>query len=86
VAAEGLAVKRPARILAGAAVPGIPAAVAGVSVRALAGTVLAVMIVVAALCWVIADPDRTGRLVELIAAARGRGGMTHAATITTDRR
>jgi hypothetical protein len=50
-----------------------PVALAGLTAPAWAGTVLVVLIVVAALCWTITDSDRSGRLAMLIEASRGKG-------------
>lgn len=49
----------------------IPLALAGLSARGLAGIVLIVLIVVAALCWTITDARRSHRLAMLIRAVRG---------------
>jgi hypothetical protein len=49
----------------------VPVALAGVSWHAVAGVVLAVLIVVAAGCWVLASNGRTRRLAMLIGACRG---------------
>lgn len=46
-------------------------ALAGLGVRDLAGALVAVLIVVAALCWVLADEDRSRRLAQIIGAWRG---------------
>lgn len=51
----------------------VPVALAGLGTPALAGTALVVLIVAAALCWIIADAGRTGRLAMLIDASRGNG-------------
>jgi hypothetical protein len=50
---------------------GIPAAVAALSGRALAAAVLGLVVIVAGLCWVIADTGRSGRLALLITVVRG---------------
>ena len=64
---------RAARVVRRAAAAGlaVPAAVAGVSWHALAALVLAVLIVVVAVCWAIADGSRARRLALLIRACRG---------------
>jgi hypothetical protein len=49
----------------------VPVALAGVSWPAFTGVVLAVLIVVAAGCWVLADSGRARRLATLIRAWRG---------------
>lgn len=49
----------------------IPVALAGMSWLVLAGVFLAVLIAVAAGCWVLADPGRARRLATLIRAWRG---------------
>ena len=66
----------------------VPMALAGLGAPALAGTALVVLIVVAALCWTIADTDRTGRLAMLIDASRGNGrqGQRALPAAGTDRR
>ena len=46
-------------------------ALAGLGVRDLAGALAAVLIVVAALCWVLADEDRSRRLAQILGAWRG---------------
>jgi hypothetical protein len=51
----------------------VPVALAGLSAPAMVGTVLVVLIVVAALCWTITDSGRSQRLAMLIHACR-RGG------------
>ena len=51
----------------------VPVALAGLDLPALAGTALVMLIVVAALCWIISDADRTGRLAMLIDATRSNG-------------
>ena len=48
-----------------------PGALAGLGVRDLAGVLAAVLIGVVALCWVLADEDRSWRLAEIIGAWRG---------------
>ena len=50
----------------------VPAVLAGLSLHALAGAVgvQVVLIVMAALCWTIADTDRSQRLAMLISACR----------------
>jgi hypothetical protein len=55
-----------------ASLAAIPIAIAGLSIHAILGMVLAVLIVVAALCWAIADPGRAQRLSMIIAASRGK--------------
>ena len=45
-------------------------ALAGLGVRDLAGTLAVVLIVVAALCWVLADEDRSRRLAGILGAWR----------------
>ncbi len=51
----------------------ISAAVAGLGGWAVAGAVLVVVVIfVLALCWVIANADRSDRLAALITAAAGR--------------
>jgi hypothetical protein len=49
----------------------VPVALAGVGWQAVAAIVLAVVIVVAAVCWAIADVGRARRLATLIRAWRG---------------
>lgn len=51
----------------------VPAVLAGLSVRDLAGVLVVVVIVVAAVCWVITDTGRTKRLTMLIKACRESG-------------
>ena len=46
-------------------------ALAGLGVRDLAGVLVVVLIVVAALCWVLADEDRSRRLAGILGAWRG---------------
>ena len=46
-------------------------ALAGLGVRDLAGALVAVLILVVALCWVLADEDRSRRLAEIVGAWRG---------------
>lgn len=46
-------------------------ALAGLSVRDLAGALAVTLIVVVALCWVLADEDRSWRLAEILGAWRG---------------
>ena len=55
------------------ALTAVPVALAGFGAPALAGALLVVLIVVAAICWTITDADRTGRLAMLIDASRGNG-------------
>jgi hypothetical protein len=55
------------------ALTAVPLALARLGAPALAGTALVVLIVVAALCWIIADAGRSGRLAILIDASRGNG-------------
>lgn len=50
---------------------GIPAAAAVLSDWALAVAALGLVVITAGLCWVIADAGRSGRLAQLITAARG---------------
>jgi hypothetical protein len=56
---------------AAGALAAVPAALVGMSWHALAGVALAVLIVVAAGCWVLASNGRTRRLALLIHAWRG---------------
>ena len=49
----------------------VPVVLAGMTWPAVAGIVLAVLIVVAAGCWVLADSGRARRLATLIRAWRG---------------
>lgn len=44
---------------------------AGLGMRDLAGALAVVLIVVVAVCWVLADEDRSRRLAEIIGAWRG---------------
>jgi hypothetical protein len=46
-------------------------ALAGLGVRDLAGALAVVVIVVVALCWVLADEDRSRRLAGILGAWRG---------------
>jgi hypothetical protein len=46
-------------------------ALAGLSVRDLAGALAAMLIVVFVLCWVLRDEDRSRRLTQIIGAWRG---------------
>ena len=46
-------------------------ALAGLGVRDLAGALAVVLIVVVALCWVLADEDRSRRLTGILGAWRG---------------
>jgi hypothetical protein len=46
-------------------------ALAGLGVRDLAGALAVVLIVVAALCWVLADEDLSRRLAGILGAWRG---------------
>ena len=46
-------------------------ALAGLGVRDLAGALAVVLIVVVALCWVLADEDRSRRLAGILGAWRG---------------
>jgi len=46
---------------------------AGLGLHALTAGVLIVLIIVAALCWVIVDTGRSRRLAMLIRAWRGKG-------------
>jgi hypothetical protein len=46
-------------------------ALAGLGMRDLAGALVVVLIVVVALCWVLANEDRSQRLAQIIAAGRG---------------
>ena len=58
---------------AAGALAAVPAALAGVSWRTLAGMTLAVLIFAAALCWTITDSGRSRRLAMLIrSVARSR--------------
>jgi hypothetical protein len=50
----------------------VPALLAGFAAHALTGAVLVVLILVAAVCWTITDPERSQRLATLIKAFRGR--------------
>jgi hypothetical protein len=59
------------RRAAAGAVVAIPAAVIWLSAGGSVDPVLVVLIVVAALCWVIIDPGRSKRLTMLIQAWRG---------------
>jgi hypothetical protein len=59
------------RRAAGGALTAVPMVVAGTSWHALAALGLAMLIVVAAVCWAIADSGRTRRLAALIRAWRG---------------
>lgn len=49
----------------------VPVALAGLSWHVLIGIVVAVLIVVLAVCWTITDNGRTRRLTTLIKAWRG---------------
>lgn len=49
----------------------VPVALAGLSWHVLVGIVVAVLIVVLAVCWTITDNGRTRRLTTLIKAWRG---------------
>lgn len=62
----------------------IPVAVAGVSWHALAGIMVAVIIVVATGCWILASNARTRRLALLIRAWRGTTAQPAARTGRTD--
>lgn len=53
------------------ALAAVPAVLAGLSMRDLAGALIVVVITVAALCWVIKDAARSERLAMLIGAWRG---------------
>lgn len=53
------------------AVGALAAVLAGLSVRGLAGALLLVLIVVAALCWILTATGRSERLAMLISACRG---------------
>jgi hypothetical protein len=55
----------------GGALTAVPVAVAGMSWHALVALGLALLIVVAAVCWAIADNGRARRLTALIGAWRG---------------
>jgi hypothetical protein len=46
-------------------------ALAGLGVRDLAGALVVLLIMVAALCWVLADEDRSRRLAGILGAWRG---------------
>lgn len=46
-------------------------ALAGLGVRDLAGVVVAALIAMEALCWVLANEDRSRRLTQIIGAWRG---------------
>lgn len=46
-------------------------ALAGLGVRDLAGALVVVLIVVVALCWVLANEDRSRRLAGILGAWRG---------------
>jgi hypothetical protein len=60
-----------ARRAAAVGLAAIPAALAGASWLVLAALVVAtLMVVVAAVCWAIADPGRARRLAALIRACR----------------
>jgi hypothetical protein len=59
------------RRAAAGALAAVPAALAGLSVRGLAGAAVIVVIVTAALCWIITDAGRSERLAMLICAWRG---------------
>lgn len=48
---------------------------AGIGVRDLAGALAVVLVVVAALCWVLANEDRSRRLTEILGAWRGAAGQ-----------
>ena len=54
-----------------AVVAAVPATVAGMSSHLLIGLLVAALAAVLALCWVVADNDRTRRLTTLIEACRG---------------
>jgi hypothetical protein len=49
----------------------VPAVLAGLSVRDLAGALVAMVIVMGVVCWVVTDAARTRRLATLIHAWRG---------------
>jgi hypothetical protein len=49
----------------------VPAVLAGLSVRDLAGALAAIVIVMGVVCWVVTDAARTRRLATLIYAWRG---------------
>lgn len=53
------------------ALAAVPAVFAGLSWPVLAGVVVIVVVLVAALCWTITDPGRSRRLAMLITAYRG---------------
>lgn len=55
---------------AAASLAAVPVVLAGLSVPTAAGTVLVVLIVVLALCWIIRDAGRSQRLAMLIRASR----------------
>jgi hypothetical protein len=59
-----------ARRAAAVGLAAIPAALAGGSWPVLAALVVATLMVVAAVCWAIADPGRARRLAALIRACR----------------
>jgi hypothetical protein len=61
--------------LRGGAVAGIPAGLAALGPRVLAGTAVVVLIVVMAVCWTITDAGRSERLAMLIRAGRGVAGQ-----------
>jgi hypothetical protein len=65
--------KRTARVIlrATGTLAAVPAVLAGLSLHALVGAVVIVLIVMATLCWTIADTDRSQRLAMLISACRG---------------
>ena len=67
--------KRTAGVLlrATATLAAVPAALAGLSLYALAGAAVVVLTVVATLCWTITDTDRSQRLAMLISACRSNG-------------
>ncbi|MGH3219404.1 MAG: hypothetical protein ACRDPY_11960 [Streptosporangiaceae bacterium] len=48
-------------------------ALAGLGVRDLAGVLVVALIVVTALCWVLANEDRSRRLAKILGAWRGTG-------------
>jgi hypothetical protein len=53
------------------ALAAVPAVFTGFSWHVLAGVVVIVVVLVAALCWTITDPGRSRRLAMLITAYRG---------------
>lgn len=62
-----------ARRYAAGSMAAVPAVLAGASWHALAAITAAVLAVVVAVCWAIADPGRARRLSALIRAWRGPG-------------